>query len=398
MVTRPITEYPGKVDPVSPAYPDGEARDVSAPGAGDGTPLQEKWVNDVFGTFQALLKALGVAANNTPEQVGNSQILQAITALAAGRATLMTDTGLADVYDVAPPADNQVPPAYAEGYTVRFTPANDNTGPSTLDVDGLGVVPLVDRYGNPLTGGELRTDTLAVVVYNAAGAHFRLQESARGINIDARTVSGNYTPPAAARGLLVFCQGAGGGGGGNANAGGGAGSAGVGGGGGGCGIFALDAEAARAAAPIALTIGAGGAAGASGGGDGGNGGSSTFGAFCTAGGGQGGSGHVGSQADPDRGTTGNGTGGGGSVGGGAVGVVVIGEHGNPGFIGTNTALGGRGGGCFLGGQTRQTGEAGTPQTGRTWGGGGGGSAGFGGGSAKAGAVGADGIILIVEVY
>lgn len=78
MAIRPIDQYPGRVGAVSAEYPDGKARDRSGPGLQDGTPLGEDWVNDFFGFEQALLSFAGLTASGTPEQVGASQLLDAI--------------------------------------------------------------------------------------------------------------------------------------------------------------------------------------------------------------------------------------------------------------------------------------------------------------------------------
>jgi len=56
-------------------------------------------------------------------------------------------------------------PFYVEGMTCIFKVVNTNTGASTVNVDGLGVAPLMDGNGNDLLGGELVADLSAEIIY-----------------------------------------------------------------------------------------------------------------------------------------------------------------------------------------------------------------------------------------
>lgn len=81
MAINPEMKYPGKVADPSPQYPYGEARNVTVPGDGTGTPFESGIVNDLFGFQQSLLSAAGIVPSGTPEKVGASQYLQALTKL-----------------------------------------------------------------------------------------------------------------------------------------------------------------------------------------------------------------------------------------------------------------------------------------------------------------------------
>lgn len=82
---RPIDEYEGKVDPVSSQYPDGKARNISAPGDGTGTPLEAKWLNDVFGVLQYLTSKAGITPSGTPENAETSQVFESMWQLLNAR-------------------------------------------------------------------------------------------------------------------------------------------------------------------------------------------------------------------------------------------------------------------------------------------------------------------------
>ncbi|MFW6031039.1 MAG: hypothetical protein ACOC9T_00490 [Myxococcota bacterium] len=81
MAIAPKDTYPGQVDDSDPAYPQGKARNVVAPGDGTGTPWEERLVNDVFGFQQALLSEAGLDPSGDPDQVGASQYVDAIREL-----------------------------------------------------------------------------------------------------------------------------------------------------------------------------------------------------------------------------------------------------------------------------------------------------------------------------
>lgn len=72
------TVYPGKTAAPDAAYPQGSAQNITTPGDGIGTPLEEQWVNDVFGFFQAAINEAGITPNGTPDSVSNPQILNAV--------------------------------------------------------------------------------------------------------------------------------------------------------------------------------------------------------------------------------------------------------------------------------------------------------------------------------
>ena len=77
-------QYPGKTAGNTTDYPFGEARNVTAPGDGTGTPWEQAIVNDDQGFKQALLAAAGVIPSGTPDTASASQYLQALKTLFPG--------------------------------------------------------------------------------------------------------------------------------------------------------------------------------------------------------------------------------------------------------------------------------------------------------------------------
>lgn len=74
-------KYPGKTAGATQNYPYGEARNVSGPGMGDGTPWDAALVNDIFGLLQGLLLKADIVPNGQSDTAKNSQYLQALLAL-----------------------------------------------------------------------------------------------------------------------------------------------------------------------------------------------------------------------------------------------------------------------------------------------------------------------------
>ena len=90
MAIVPITRYPLNVA-VDAAYPQGKARNVSAPSAGDGTPWEADLINDVLGMQQALLVEAGISPSGSPDQVGASDYLDALESLFASSLSVRTE-------------------------------------------------------------------------------------------------------------------------------------------------------------------------------------------------------------------------------------------------------------------------------------------------------------------
>jgi hypothetical protein len=83
MAIDPANQFPGQINPSSPAYPYGSAKDVTIPLDGTGTPFTAALINDTFGFQQALLQEANIFPTGAPDQVGASQYLDALDAIIA---------------------------------------------------------------------------------------------------------------------------------------------------------------------------------------------------------------------------------------------------------------------------------------------------------------------------
>lgn len=82
MAIDPSAVYPTQVDTSDPTgYPYGKPQNVTVPGDGSGTPLEETWLSDLFGFLQALLGEASATPSGTPDKVGASQYVDAILGL-----------------------------------------------------------------------------------------------------------------------------------------------------------------------------------------------------------------------------------------------------------------------------------------------------------------------------
>jgi hypothetical protein len=88
----------------------------------------------------------------TRDQVVNSQLITFYG----------VDTGFANNYILTAATPFTT---YQNGELVFFVPANSNTGPSTLNINGLGPIPIVTVTGAPLTAGQLTAGIMAEVIY-----------------------------------------------------------------------------------------------------------------------------------------------------------------------------------------------------------------------------------------
>ncbi|ABS15013.1 phage tail-collar fiber domain-containing protein [Brucella anthropi] len=282
-------------------------------------------------------------------------------AVAAGTANALTAT--------LTPA----PAALVAGLTLRLKIAASNTGPATLNLNGIGAKPILQAAGSVLKQNDLVSGQVVDLIFDGVGFQVaNLNPSltrSRNILVYRNVGTTEWVVPEGVFSVRV-CVWAGGGGGGGATSGGA-------GGGGGGGGYAEGIYNVLPGATIPITIGGGGAGGDATGSVGASGGASSFGTLLSATGGSGGRGWFSGTPNP-------GTGGAGGTGVGGL-LNVEGGRAANGYL--DILYGSGGGGSYT--------SAGTPMsvtggTFRNFPGVGGG----GGAKATGGAQGADGLIVI----
>ncbi len=166
MGLNPETQFPGKIEPSSPEYPYGEARNVTVSGDGTGTPWIAALTNDLFGLQQTLLSEAGIVPSGNPDTVVDSDYFNAFRLL-FGRAVknivdLRLEEGVAQgqLMDVL-------------GHTVAGDggggpPRTWNVGAGQID-DGVSIVVPGGIIGTPSTTGAWVWPEGSVVSYRAWG-------------------------------------------------------------------------------------------------------------------------------------------------------------------------------------------------------------------------------------
>lgn len=116
------------------------------------TRVTQDWANGVQEELMSFLSFMGI----TPSKTALNQVLTAVLMIIqAGAANFAEDAGVADAYVVNP---GQAIAAYAEGQRFRFKSANANTGAAggaTVNISGIGIVPLTRRDGTNLHLGDV---------------------------------------------------------------------------------------------------------------------------------------------------------------------------------------------------------------------------------------------------
>lgn len=76
------------------------------------------------------------------------------------------DTGIANAYVLDFTANFT---SYTDGIVIYWIPSNANTGPSTINVNGLGPVAITNQDGSPLYLGQLQANQVALIIYSGTG-------------------------------------------------------------------------------------------------------------------------------------------------------------------------------------------------------------------------------------
>ncbi len=169
--------FTGRITAPSLDYPQGSSQNETSAGANDGTPYNKQRADDVFGFQQALMNAVQTPPTGNADTALVSDYLQAINALAAGRANTYDDTGAANAYVMSLRAGQQKVHSLFDGFTAVFLSSNPNTpGASTIDVSAcLGQAP--GTTVKPLTLGGLQIPSplmigVIIAVYDLSNDRF----------------------------------------------------------------------------------------------------------------------------------------------------------------------------------------------------------------------------------
>lgn len=122
--------------------------------------------NEVPSEIQNVIEAMGIILSSGDL----SQLLKAISQIAK-TGSFGTDSGTANTYVVT---SNAVGPSLVSGLVVTFDALNDNTGASTINLDGLGVQNIKVRYGSTIDTTAGQISGLTKLIYD--GTNFALYD------------------------------------------------------------------------------------------------------------------------------------------------------------------------------------------------------------------------------
>lgn len=108
------------------------------------------------------------------------------------------DTGIVNGYILDFTASFQ---SYADGIVIYWIPSHGNTGPSTINVNGLGVVSIINQNGTPLGPNQIFANLTTIIMYR--GGQFYLISSGNSaqqtgdfdlavFGVSSGAFSGNY--------------------------------------------------------------------------------------------------------------------------------------------------------------------------------------------------------------
>ncbi|MCL8000185.1 DUF2793 domain-containing protein [Brucella sp. 21LCYQ03] len=370
---QPVISMTITTPPASPTIGDAYVIPAAATGAWAGNSQSVAvWMGSDWRIFVAKNgHGIGLPDGRLFEKVGGAYIEKLALDSQSGKWTYAAAGGTANALAVTlSPATG----ALVDGLIIRVRIAATNTGSATINVNGLGAVPIKRPGGAALQAGDLTAGNIVQLLFNQGVAVLTSVSSTMpgSVAVLSAVGSGSWTVPEGVNRIRVRLWGGGGGSGGAGST-----TAGQGGGGGGYseGVFAVTPGEV-----LSYTLGGGGGGTPGGGGSqAANGGTSSFGGRITATGG------VGGQSLANGGSnTVNPVGGSGSGGQ----INVSGRTGGYGYPIGNQYAGGVGGGAYSSSSTPSTVSAPGAPGSFPGGGAAGGSAG------NAGETGGSGLIVI----
>lgn len=99
--------YPGRFNSPTTQYPQGSFKNRTAPGAKDGSYLEQDWANDALAFLSSLLSGANITPNGNVDTVGASQYYTALQSLIGSDKFLKIANNLSEIKDAGPAAVTQ---------------------------------------------------------------------------------------------------------------------------------------------------------------------------------------------------------------------------------------------------------------------------------------------------
>lgn len=127
-----------------------------------------------FNSFMLELENMVTMSGQTLNGAVTQQLANALSIYAAGGASYV-DSGTANAYVLAPIGTKVAPIAYFDGMEVAFKIGNTNTGPSTINVNGLGSKNIKYLGGSNPSAGNLPATSVCTLWYNNSLGYFEIK-------------------------------------------------------------------------------------------------------------------------------------------------------------------------------------------------------------------------------
>ncbi len=123
-----------------------------------------------------LIYTLNVASDTGTNPVGDVTGTWKLSdsAFLANAGATYQDSGSANAYVLALSTNLQSVDSYKDGMTVTFKAGNSNTGPSTVNINGLGVKSITRSDGSALVAGDINAGEYNQFTYNLASDRFEI--------------------------------------------------------------------------------------------------------------------------------------------------------------------------------------------------------------------------------
>lgn len=170
MALRRDTRYPGRWTTGDSAHPQGAFKNRSAPGALDGSYIEQDWANDWDGFFAALLGAASITPNGTVDTATSSQYFTAMQTVTKGRliGVQVFSTAGTFTYTPTPGTNSVIPKVQAGGAGSGGLPATIASGAAYAPSGGAGAYG-EGRYTSGFAGATITVGAGGVA--GAAGAN-----------------------------------------------------------------------------------------------------------------------------------------------------------------------------------------------------------------------------------
>lgn len=153
-------------------YPEGSFKNTGTPTGVDGSELKAIWVNDWAGFFQKLIDLAGITPSGSPDTVPISDYFKSLSNM-IGVGSFAVDTGAVNAYVIDVVLDtinSSRDSTLLDGTRYFFKAVNTNTGPATININGLGVINLKRPDGSDLRPNDILTNEFTSVEYDGTNA------------------------------------------------------------------------------------------------------------------------------------------------------------------------------------------------------------------------------------